>query len=417
MGMDKPIVKKKWPARKLIIYGILAIAAIINIFLLKFADHSCDFNIDTDRVVISTVEKGIFSEYIPIVGSIVPQNSVEIKSFESGVVSSVYIPSQSYVKKGEKIFTLSNTTLWMTLSTNQTQVKMFKEELKSMQGQLEKARGAVTQEQTETEREYKVIHDKYEYMKCLFSEGLISSYDFEDYKSLYDLVLKKKSISQDVREKQLNFLETQVSNLKVSVAKMEQMLALLKQQYNRLTIYAPVSGQLILKAPKGRVVHQGEVIALIERKENWFIRSSVNSEIVKSIFPGKLCFFECQDKSYILKVKKIGKIQPYKKQEVEFEFINPIPSELVQRQVLFIQLPLSPPVSALLLTRGGFYNSTGGNWVYVIDKSGKCAVKRSIRIGRKNPRYYEVLEGLQQGEEVITSQYDDFYDKDRLMLK
>lgn len=417
MGMDKPIVKKKWPARRLILYGILALAAIINIFLLKFADHPCDFNIDTDRVVISTVEKGIFNEYIPIVGSIVPQNSIEINSLESGIISSVHVPSQSFVKKGEKIFTLSNTTIWMTLTTNQTQVKMFKEELKSMEGQLEKAKRAVTLEQIETEREYKVIHDKYEYMKCLFSEGLISSYDFEDYKSLYDLILKKKSISREVREKQLNFLVTQVNNLKISIAKMEQMLELVKEQYNRLTICAPVSGQLILEVQKGRVVHQGELVALIERKENWYIRSSVSSEIVKYIFPGKVCYYDSQEKSYTLKVKKVGKIQPYRKQEIEFEFIDPIPSELVKRQVIFIQLPLSPPVTALLLTRGGFYNSTGGSWVYVIDKSGKCAVKRSVRFGRKNPRYFEVLEGLQHGEEVITSQYDDFYDKDRLMLK
>ena len=418
MSMDKQIEKKKWPAKRIIKYTLVSIFVILIGYLLIFKTGGSTLNVKTERLTISTVESGPFQEFIPIIGNVLPHNTIYLDAVEGGRVETIYIEAGSQVKKGDKILKLSNTNLLMTLLSNEAQINRASNELRATRLQLEQNRLALKQQRADADYYLTRIKRRFERNKVMFDEGLISKHEYEEFKDEYEYLTKKRELTIESQEKDLLFREQQVKHLEASVKRMLSNLNLLKQQMENLTVRAPISGHLTsLMAEKGQSKRQGDRLGQIDDVAGFKVRAQIDEHYINRIEVGKLGEFDFAGNTYELKVNKVFPEVREGRFEVDLGFTGMEAEGIRRGQSLHIRLQLSELSTAILVARGGFYQTSGGNWAYVLDKSGDFAVKRSIRLGRQNPQFFEVLEGLETGDKVITSSYENFGDMERLVLK
>ena len=418
MSMDKRIEKKKWPPKQIIKYSLVAIFVIVIGYLLIFKTGGSTLNVKTERLTISTVKSGPFQEFIPIIGNVLPHNTIYLDAVEGGRVETIYIEAGSQVKKDDKILKLSNTNLLMTLLSNEAQINRASNELRATRLQLEQNRLALKQQRADADYYLTRIKRRFERNKVLFEEGMISKHEYEEFKDEYEYLIKKRELTIESQEKDLLFRDQQVKHLEASVKRMLSNLNLLKQQMENLTVRAPISGHLTsLMAEKGQSKRQGDRLGQIDDVAGFKVRAQIDEHYINRIEVGKLGEFDFAGNTYELKVNKVFPEVREGRFEVDLEFTGKEAEGIRRGLSLHIRLQLSELSTAILVARGGFYQTSGGNWAYVLDKSGDFAVKRSIRLGRQNPQFFEVLEGLEPGEKVITSSYENFGDMERLALK
>jgi len=416
--MDKRIEKKKWPPKQIIKYSLVAIFVIVIGYLLIFKTGGSTLNVKTERLTISTVKSGPFQEFIPIIGNVLPHNTIYLDAVEGGRVETIYIEAGSQVKKDDKILKLSNTNLLMTLLSNEAQINRASNELRATRLQLEQNRLALKQQRADADYYLTRIKRRFERNKVLFEEGMISKHEYEEFKDEYEYLIKKRELTIESQEKDLLFRDQQVKHLEASVKRMLSNLNLLKQQMENLTVRAPISGHLTsLMAEKGQSKRQGDRLGQIDDVAGFKVRAQIDEHYINRIEVGKLGEFDFAGNTYELKVNKVFPEVREGRFEVDLEFTGKEAEGIRRGLSLHIRLQLSELSTAILVARGGFYQTSGGNWAYVLDKSGDFAVKRSIRLGRQNPQFFEVLEGLEPGEKVITSSYENFGDMERLALK
>jgi HlyD family secretion protein len=418
MGMDKRIEKKKWPPKRIIKYAGISLLVLIVGYVLIFNTGGSTLNVKAERLTISTVKKGPFQEFIPIIGTVLPYDTRYLDAVLGGQVEEIYLEAGSQVKKGDKILTLSNTNLLMTMLNNEAQVNRATNELRAVRLQLEQNRLTLQQQRADAEYYLKRIKRKFDRNKVMYEEGLISEQSYEEFKDEYEYLKKKRELTIESQEKDLIFREQQVKHLEASVKQMQHNLGLLKQQMENLTVRAPISGHLTsLPLEKGQSITQGYRLGLIDDVNGFKIRAEIDEHYINRIEKGKPGDFDFAGKTYQLKVQKVFPEVKDGKFKVDLEFEGTEPEGIRRGQSAHIDLQLSELSEALLVARGGFYQTTGGNWVYVLDKSGDFATKRTIRLGRQNPQHFEVLSGLEPDEKVITSSYENFGNMERLVLK
>jgi HlyD family secretion protein len=418
MGMDKQIEKKKWPLKRIVKYSIVGIFILVIGYLLVFKTGGSTLNVKTERLTISTVESGPFQEFIPIIGNVLPHDTIYLDAVEGGRVETIFVEAGSQVQKGDKILKLTNTQLLMTLLNNEAQINRASNDLRATRLQLEQNRLALKQQRADADYYLTRIKRTFERNKVLYDEGMISKQAYEEYKDEYGYLTKKRELTIESQEKDLLFREQQVTDLEASVKRMQSNLDLLKQQMENLTVRAPISGHLTsLTAEKGQSKSQGDRLGQIDDMAGFKVRAQIDEHYINRVEEGKLGEFDFDGNTYELKVKKVFPEVREGRFEVDLGFTGKEAEGIRRGQSLHIRLQLSELSTAVLLARGGFYQTSGGNWVYVLDKSGESAVKRPIRLGRQNPQFFEVLEGLKIGEKVITSSYENFGDMERLILK
>jgi HlyD family secretion protein len=418
MGMDKRIEKKKWPPKRIFTYGIISILILLIGYVLIFNTGGSTLNVKAERLTVSTVEKGPFQEFIPIIGTVMPYETRYLDAVLGGQVEEIYLEAGSQVTKGDKILSLSNTNLLMTMLNNEAQVNRATNELRATRLQLEQNRLALRQQRADADYYLKRIKRKFDRNKVMFDEELISKQAYEEFKDEYEYLKKKRELTIESQEKDLLFREQQVKHLEASVKQMQYNLDLLKQQMENLTVRAPISGHLTsLPLEKGQSIAQGFRLGQIDDVNGFKIRAEIDEHYINRIQKGKPGDFDFAGKTYQLKVQKVFPEVKERKFKVDLEFSDKEPEGIRRGQSAHIDLQLSELSEAILVARGGFYQTTGGNWVYVLDKSGDFAIKRTIRLGRQNPRHFEGLSGLEPGEQVITSSYENFGDMERLVLK
>ncbi|UCH95600.1 MAG: efflux RND transporter periplasmic adaptor subunit [Candidatus Aminicenantes bacterium] len=420
MGMDKKIEKKKWPPKRIIKYSAIAAFILVVGYLIIFGTGGSSLNVKIERITISTVEKGPFQEYIPIIGNVLPLYIQYLSASEGGIVEEIFIEAGSQVKKGDKILKLSNTNLLMTLLNNDAQINRASNDLRATRLQLEQNRLLLKQQRSEAEYYLDNFKRTYERNKVLYDQQLISKKEFEDSKADYEYWAEKHRLTIESQEKDLQFREEQVKHLEASVKRMQDNLDIVKQQLENLTIRAPISGYLTsLPLEVGQSKNRGDTLGQIDDIEGFRVRAEIDEHYINRVATGKVGHFNLtgRTETYELEVQKIYPEVEEGKFRVDLVFTEKQPKEITRGQSLHIRLQLSEASKAILLARGGFYQTTGGNWAYVLNDSGSFAVKKSIRLGRQNPQFFEVLEGLNPGEEVITSSYENFGDMERLILK
>jgi HlyD family secretion protein len=417
MGMDKVIEKKKWPLKRIVKYGSIAAAGLVMLVMLLSTSEST-LNVKQERITISTVELGPFQEDIPIIGNILPIDTRYLDTTEGGVVERIYVENGTMVKKGDKILTLSNTNLLINIMRSEAEVNRAANDLRSTRLALEQNRLRLENQLAEVDYELQRKKRDYERKEVLHNERLISKQEFEEAKDLYFYLEKKRDLTEESHTKELKFQESQIGQLEKSLRRMQENLSMVKKRQENLTIRAPIDGLLTsFEAEIGESKPAGERIGKVDVVEGFKVRAEIDEHYLNRVKAEQTGTFEFAGGHFDLVVSKVFQEVKDGKFEVDLNFQGQEPLGIRRGQTLHIKLALSDVKEALLLSRGGFYQTSGGNWVYVIDSSGEFATRRDIRINRQNTRYFEVMEGLEPGEKVITSSYENFRDMEKLVLQ
>jgi len=418
MGMDRKIEKKKWPPKRIAAFAAAGLFVILVLYVFLFRLSKSTLNVKTERITISTVTRGPFQEFIPIMGNVLPINTFFLNAVEGGRVEEIYLEAGTFVKEGDGILRLANTNLLLDIMWREAELFQQSNNLRNTRLSMEQYRLGLNQDLAEIDNQLQQQKRTYERYKELVKDNLISIHEFELAKDQYDYLIKRKELTIESQKNDLEFRQGQIDALEASLNRMQDNLEIVKQKQENLTIKAPVSGHLTaLDAEIGQSKSPGQPLGQIDVLEGFRVRAAIDEHYIARVETGRKGEFDFAGKSYGLIVKKIYPEVKDRRFEVDMEFVGGGPEEITRGQTLHIRLELGDISEAILLPRGGFYQTTGGNWAYVVEESENIATKRRIRIGRQNPQVFEVLEGLGPGERVITSSYESFGNMDRLVLK
>jgi HlyD family secretion protein len=419
MGMDRKIKKKKWPPRKIAGFAAIGLFVILVLYIFLFRMSKSTLNVKTERITVSTVTKGPFQEFIPVMGNVLPINTFYLNAVEGGRVEEIYLEAGTFVEEGDEILLLANTNLLLDIMWREAELFQQSNNLRNTRLSMAQYRLRLNQDLAEIDNQLQQQKRTYERYTELVKDNLIPKHEFELAKDQYEYLIRRKELIIESQQNDLEFRQGQIDALEASLKRMQNNLAIVKQKQDNLTIKAPVSGHLTaLEAEIGQSKAPGQPLGQIDVLEGFRVRAGIDEHYIARIETGRTGEFDFAGKSYGLVVKKIYPEVVDNRFEVDMEFADGEPEEITRGQTLHIRLELGGISEAILLPRGGFYQATGGNWAYVVDEAENVATKRRIRIGRQNPNVFEVLEGLEPGDRVITSSYESFgSNMDRLVLK
>jgi len=418
MGMDRQIEKKKWPPRKIATVAAAAVFVLVVLYLLLFQFNESTLNVDTERITISTVTRGPFLEFIPQQGTVMPIMRYSLETTEGGRVEKRFLEAGTMVKAGDPIVQLINTNLLLDIMWRDTDFVQQSNALRQTRLNMEQYRQGLRQQMNQVENELAKQKTTFERYRTLHENRLVSDLEFERIRLDYEYQVRNRDIVAESQKKELEYREEQINSLEDQLRRMEVNLKTSKQKLDDLIIRAPIAGQLtLLDAEIGVFKTPGANIGQIDVLDAYSVRALIDEHYITRVEAGLKGEFTLAGKTYDLKVRRVFPAVRENRFEVDFDFVGEAPPDLRRGQTLHIRLQLGDVAEAVLLARGGFWEATGGNWVYMLDASGKTASKHPVRLGRYNPEVYEVLEGLEPGDKVITSSYESFGDMDRLVLK
>lgn len=416
--MDTIIEKKKGFQKKHIAYIAGGILVFFVIYLLVFQDRLSTLNVEKDKISIETITAGQFDDYIRVIGRVEPIVTIYMDALEGGRVVNRYIEEGEMVKKGDVILKLENRELYQTILISETSLAEKENYLRTARISFEVDRIETKRSLLENQYRLTKAKRKYDQNKKLFQSNLISKEDFlqaeEDFQYEKELIVinKQKAMNDSL-------IKTKdVVQLEADMVKMRKTLALVQERLDNLNVKAPIDGQLgMLNAEIGQQIGMGNRIGQINVLSNFKVQALIDEHYIDRITTNLAGTLERQEKKFNLKVKKVFPEVRDGQFKIDLVFTDHLPDNVRTGQSYHLNLQLGEPAKAVLLSRGGFYQSTGGQWIYVLDASGKVATKRNIKIGGQNPQFYEVLEGLRPGEKVITSGYETLGNNDKLVLK
>ena len=418
MGMDRKIKKKKWPPKRIATYAAVGIFVIVVLYIFLFKMSKSTLNVRAERLTISTVSKGPFQEYIPIQGTVEPIYTHYLDPLEGGIVEEIYVEAGEMVNKGDRILKLTNTNLIIDIMWREAELFRASDNLRSTRLSMEQYRLRLAQELADIESRLQQQKRIYERYKVLVKDDLISQHEYELEKDQYDYLVKLKKLTIESQESDLKFRQAQINALEDSLERMQSNLKVLKQKQDNLTIVAPIAGQLTsFDAEIGESKSPGQRLGRIDMLEGFKVTADIDEHYIARIERDRTGEYEFAGQTGKLAVRQIFPEVRDNRFEVEMEFLDKEPEGIRRGLTLHIKLELGDIAEATLLPRGGFEQTTGGNWVYVLDESESFATKRRIKVNRYNPQNFEVTEGLEPGEKVITSSYESFGNMERLILK
>jgi HlyD family secretion protein len=417
--MDRVIEKKNRFFSKrniwIMVATVLAALVIYNIF---FGDKSSKLNVEKEKITIETIEKDVFKDYIAVIGTVEPIKTIYMDAVEGGRVEEILIEEGNMVSKGDEILRLSNTSLIVNISNNEAQVARAINELRLARLNMQQQKIQNERQLIDIRRELQMQKRQFENNKKLYNNEHISYEEFKQSKENYAATQKKFNLFMEAQKQDSIFREIQVKGLEKSVNRLEKSTEIVRDRLESLNVKAPVSGELAALNPEvGQVINYGARIGKINILDDYKLNVEIDEHYIARVRRGLPGSFDYTGSNYNLNLTKKYPEVEQGKFTVDMEFTDDTPEDINIGQTFRIKLELGQSKQAVLIPRGGFYQSTGGQWVYVVDESGDFATKRNIRIGRQNPQYYEVLSGLQPGEKVIVSSYDNFNEVDKLMLK
>ncbi len=418
--MDRKIEKKKGLnlafTKKALPYWLGALLLIFILWLV-FRDDSKKLRIDADNISINTVSLGQFNDYIRISGQVAPITTIQISPLEGGVVQEIVTEEGSKVKKGDVILILSNESLDMQILNSEADLAEKENILRNTLIQMEQQKLSVEQEKLQLQMDVRRNKRNYEAQKSLYDDGLISKEDYLKAEEDYYLSDSRLKLVENRAKQDSLYRSVQVIRMQESLENMRQNMLMIRKRKDNLTIKAPIDGELgLLDVVLGQSVSAGVKIGQINNLDSYKIEAQIDEHYIDRVTAGLQATFERQSERYQAQIRKVYPEVRDGKFKADFKFMEQQPENIRSGQTYYLNLQLGQPVEAVLIPRGAFYQKTGGKWIYVVSSDGTKATRRDIRIGRQNPQYYEVIDGLEPGEKVITSSYDNFGDSDVLIF-
>ena len=418
--MDRIIEKKKGLAlvfsKKALPYWFGAFMAGFILYLV-FRDDSSTLRVNADTLTISEVTSGEFNDYIRLSGQVQPMTTVQLSPRESGIVEQIVIEEGASVKAGDVIIILSNDDLDLEILNSEANLAEKENALRNTMIQMEQEKMLlklnIVELKTEVARKGRALESQ----KRLFDDGLIGKEEYMRSEEDYVLYCKKLEVNMAKAEQDSIYRSVQIQQMQESLKNMKLNMERIRLRKENLAVKAPIDGELgLLDVVLGQSVGSGMKIGQINDMDNYKIEVLIDEHYIDRINPGLSATFERQNETYGATIRKVYPEVRAGKFQADFKFSEEQPANIRTGQTYYLNLQLGQPESAILIPRGTFYQKTGGKWIYVVSPSGDKAVKREIRIGRQNPQYYEILEGLEPGEKVITSGYDNFGDNEVLIF-
>lgn len=419
--MDRKIEPKKGfslvLSKKAMPYWLGTLVVVFVIYLL-LRDDVRTFRVNADTVSVSEVISGEFNDYIRVSGQVQPMTTIQISPLESGVVHDIFIEEGAKVKAGDKILELKNENLDMQILNSEADLAEKENLLRNTLISMEQEKLNVHQEMLQLQMEVKRYRRAYEAQKQLYQEDLIAKEVYLQAEEDYELAESRLDLVKNRAIQDSLYRSVQVKQMQESLNNMRVNMQMIRRRKEHLMIVAPIDGELgLLDAVLGQSVSSGAKIGQINNLGSYKIEAQIDEHYIDRVMPGLEAQFERQDESYSAVIRKVYPEVRDGKFKADFKFNGAHPENIRTGQTYNLNLQLGQPEEAVMIPRGTFYQKTGGKWIYVLTPEGDKAFKREIHIDRQNPQYYEVLDGLNPGEKVITSGYDNFGDNDCLVLK
>lgn len=416
--MDRVIAKKKWTLKKLLtIAGIVALAALIGASV-YFTSGKKRLNVDIERITISEVKKNAFQETIPINGIVLPITSIYLDAQEGGRVEEKFVEDGTLMKKGQPILRLSNTDLALNLVNQETQVYNLLTQMQIANNAAQQNTVTKLQQMTDVDNTLKEAERLYNLNKHLYEKKAIGEQDFKQSENSYNYQLQKKKLTAEILKQDSASTKQSITQARQLYVGSQNALDLTRKKVGDLIVRSPVDGQLTsLDAELGQNKNKGERLGQIDVLSGFKIRADIDEHYLSRIYNDLTGTFDFANKSYKLRITKVYSQITASRFQVDMQFVGDVPQGIRRGQTLQIRLALSDETQAILLAKGGFYQQTGGNWIFKVSEDGKTAYKVDIQLGRQSPDYYEVLQGLNPGDKVVTSSYENYGTMQELVLK
>ena len=418
--MDRIIEKKKGIARaftkKALPYwggGVL----LFFIVWLIFRDNASTLRVDSSMLITGDVVKSEFSDYIRVSGQVQPMTTIQISPLEGGVVQEIRIEEGSQVKKGDIILCLSNENLDLQILNSEAELAEKENILRNTMISMEQQKLSVQQDRLQLEMEVRRGKRAYEQQKSLYEEKLIAREEWLKAQEDYELAADKLQLVRNREVQDSLYRTVQIEQMEESLRNMRLNMQMIRKRKENLTIKASIDGELgLLDVVLGQSVQSGAKIGQINDLTSYKIEAQIDEHYIDRVLPGLDATFERQNESYGAVIRKVYPEVRNGKFKADFKFSGVQPENIRTGQTYYMNLQLGQPEEAVIIPRGTFYQNTGGKWIYVVSPDGTRATRREIRIGRQNPQYYEVLEGLEPGEKVVISGYGNFGENEVLVF-
>lgn len=417
--MDIQLKKKRLPNAKKAATVAIATIGIVGIAVWIWnSNKKTTTRIDRNAVTIATVEAGKFNDYIRIIGIVQPSNSIQISAEEGGIVEQKFLEEGATVHAGDPILQLRNSTLDLEIMNAEAELAEKQNFLRNTQVTMEQDRLNNLTEKSQLDMDVRQKKRTYLQYKRLYGEELVSKEEYLKAGEDYELAVEKSRLVAERLRQDSIYRSLQMSQLENDLENMRRSLSLIRDRRSKLTICAPADGELgFLDVEQGQSIATGKMIGRINVMTGHKIEANIDEHYIDRVVAGLSGEFQRQDSTYMLRVRKVYPDVRESKFQTDLDFVGAKPENIRNGQSYYINLELGESTESILLPRGAFFTSTGGTWIFVVDPDGKNATRRPIRIGRQNPQYYEVIEGLQAGEKVVISGYEQFGNADKLILK
>ena len=418
-GMDRKIIKKN-NLPKMTFFGLIALGAMVGIYLI--ADSLMvgrTFRVEESRLVISTVTSGVFEDYIPIRGKVTPLRTVFISATEGGRVEKILTEDGTMVKRGQPIVELSNPTLQLEVFQNEARVAGELNAMRTLELQLEQNRLRHITVITTLEYEIQKLTRNVNRYRTLYDRGNFTKSQLDEAEEDLTYKIKMLEVTKESQQTDAKMQETQLELSQIDSANLERNLKIARMNLDNLNMKAQIEGQLSgFDLELGQTVARGTSIGQIDDPFNFKIEAQIDEFYLSRVNLNQAGFYDrsSDGEGFPMRIKKIYPDVQNNQFKIDMIFVNKQPKDIRRGQTLQSKLTLGDSAEALLIPNGSFYQDTGGSWIFVVSEDGSFAVKRNLRLGRKNNNFIEVIDGLEIGERVITSPYTSFKEMDRLNL-
>ena len=419
--MDRQIeptkgIRKLFTRKALPYWGGALLLVFIGWLVLR--DDARKLRVGGEAITVSEVRRGEFNDYIRVSGRVVPMTTVQLSPLEGGVVREIVAEEGAHVREGDIILILSNESLDMQILNAEADLAEKENILRNTMIQMEQQKLTLQQEKLQLQMEVRRKKRTYEAQKSLYDDNLIAREAFLQAEEDYQLAKDRLTLVENRAKQDSLYRSVEIRQMRESLENMKLNMQMIRQRKDNLTIKAPIDGELgLVDVVLGQSVAMGSKVGQINNQDNYKIEALIDEHYIDRVTAGLEADFERQGGKCNVLIRKVYPEVRDGKFKADFKFADGQPENIRNGQTFYLNLQLGQPVEAVLIPRGAFYQKTGGKWIYVVSSDGKRAVKRDIRIGRQNPQYYEVLEGLEPGERVITSSYDGYGEAEVLEIK
>lgn len=416
--MDIPLEKKRFTKSGIIMIAGSVLLISLIIYVIVSSGGGAKLNVQKERISISTAQQGIFQENVPVNGVVLPITTIYLDALEGGRVEEKFVEDGAVLEKGEPILRLSNTDLELSLINQETSVYNLLTQMQISQNAARQNTINRLNQLTDVENSLIEAERLYNLNKKLYEKQAIGRQDLIESENNYNYQKQRMELAQQVMNQDSIATDQELNQAQNSYRRTQAALELMRKKVGDLVVRAPVDGQLTsLDAEIGQSKNKGERLGQIDVLSGYKVRVDIDEHYISRIYPGQTGTFNFNGEEYILEIRKVYTQVVNGRFQVDMHFIEEVPQGIRRGQTLQIRLALSQEKEALLIPKGGFFQQTGGNWIFKVSENGDTAFKTDIQLGSQNTEYYEVLQGLEPGDRVITSSYDNYGQVDELVLE